>query len=68
MRMGFIVHEDLVQGQRQREVTIPKKKWIKDYFSFIGNFFILRSNGETKKNMEDSLLLDLHFQSHSLHD
>lgn len=39
MNMGVLVHSDRAMGQgNQREVPIPKKKWIKDYFKFgLGN-------------------------------
>lgn len=39
MNMGVLVHSDLAMGQgSQREIPIPKKKWIKDYFKFgLGN-------------------------------
>jgi len=41
MKVGIMVQRDLSQEQVEREVTvtIPKKKWIKDYFSF-GNFIL----------------------------
>lgn len=34
MNMGVLVHADRAMGQgSQREIPIPKKKWIKDYFT-----------------------------------
>lgn len=35
MNMGVLVHSDRAMGQgSEREIPIPKKKWIKDYFTF----------------------------------